>query len=67
MLSDALSHLISETGLWVSLMLLLSPFTAAKNEPQSGEIACPRAHGQEMFESIFEYCTSISSIIFLPN
>ena len=65
MLSDALSHLISETGLRVSLILLLSPFTAAKSEPQSGEMACPRAHGEKMFESIFEYCSSISSIIFL--
>lgn len=47
MLSDALSHLILETGLKISLMLSLFPFTVAKNEPQHGEMACPRVYGQD--------------------
>lgn len=47
MLSYALSHLILEIGLRASLLSSLFPFTLGGNETQSGEMTCPRAHGQK--------------------
>lgn len=61
MLSYALSHLILETGLRVSLRLLFCQCTVGKNETWSSTMTYPKAHGQKLLEAMFTPVLSILS------
>lgn len=66
MLSDALSHLILETGLRVSL-IFYSHLLLQKMSFRVVKWLVQEHMDKKMFESIFEYCSSINSVIFPLN